>query len=84
MCCTAVLIDPATLHPSPAFGLRYEGAICQPRQTTSICDPLVDMDQVKINDSCQRHQTLTTGLIANDGKLIADVVHTGDQQCQQI
>jgi hypothetical protein len=26
--------------PSPAFGLINEGAIGQPRQTTSLCDPL--------------------------------------------
>ncbi len=34
--CTALLIgcDPATL-----IGLIYEGAIGQPRQTTSLCDP---------------------------------------------
>ncbi len=41
--CTAVLIggDPATPPPSPpAFGLIYEGAIGQPRWTTSLCDLL--------------------------------------------
>jgi hypothetical protein len=40
--CTAVLIcwDPAT-QPLPPFGLIYEGAIGQPRQTTSLCDPLI-------------------------------------------
>jgi hypothetical protein len=37
MHCTAVL--PAN-PPSTAFGLIYEGAIGQPRQTTSLCDPL--------------------------------------------
>jgi hypothetical protein len=26
--------------PPPPFGLIYEGAIGQPRQTTSLCDPL--------------------------------------------
>ncbi len=26
--------------PPPAFELIYEGAIGQPRQTTSLCDPL--------------------------------------------
>jgi hypothetical protein len=30
-----------TLPHPPAFGLIYEGAIGQPRQTTSLCDPLV-------------------------------------------
>ncbi len=40
--CTAVLIgwDPATLPPPPTFGLMNEGAIGQPRKTTSLCDPL--------------------------------------------
>jgi hypothetical protein len=33
--CTAVLIG--RLPPSPAFGLIYEGAIGQPRKTTSPC-----------------------------------------------
>jgi len=31
---------PNPLHP-PAFGLIYEGAIGQPRKTTSLCDPLL-------------------------------------------
>jgi hypothetical protein len=37
----AVLIgrDPAT--PPPAFGLIYEGATGQPKQTTSLCTPLL-------------------------------------------
>jgi hypothetical protein len=26
--------------PPPAFGLKYEGAIGEPRKTTSLCDPL--------------------------------------------
>jgi hypothetical protein len=34
--CTAVLIVPIP----PPFGLIYEGAIGQPRQTTSLYDPL--------------------------------------------
>jgi hypothetical protein len=40
--CTALLIgrDRAT-STSPTFGLIYEGAIGQPRETTSLCDPLV-------------------------------------------
>ncbi len=52
--CTAVLIgwDPATPHPPPhlpTFGLIYEeGAIGQPRQTTSLCDPL----GVAVGGSC--------------------------------
>ncbi len=28
--------------PPPAFGLTYEGAVDQPRQTTSLCDPLLE------------------------------------------
>ncbi len=32
-------LSPATPPPPPAFGLIYEGAIGQPRQTTSLCDP---------------------------------------------
>ncbi len=34
--------DPATATPFPphtAFGLKYEGAIDQPRKTTSLCNP---------------------------------------------
>jgi hypothetical protein len=44
--CTTVFIswDPAPTHPT--FGLIYEGAIGQPRQTTSLCDPLVVPDEV--------------------------------------
>jgi hypothetical protein len=40
--CTAVLIgrDPATPPPLPAFGLIYEDAIGQPRNLTSLCNPL--------------------------------------------
>ncbi len=42
--CTAVLIglNPAN-PPPPAFGLIYEGAIGQPRWTTSLCDPQLAM-----------------------------------------
>jgi hypothetical protein len=32
------------LYSFPAFGLIYEGAIGQPRKTTSLCDPLVGMN----------------------------------------
>ncbi len=32
---------PQLLPPSPAFGLIYEDAIGQPRETTSLCNPLV-------------------------------------------
>jgi hypothetical protein len=32
-------------HHPPAFGLIYEGAIGQPRQTTSLFDPLVTKDR---------------------------------------
>ncbi len=42
--CIAVLIGcDVTLQPTPplALGLIYEGAIGQPRWTTSLCDPLV-------------------------------------------
>jgi hypothetical protein len=38
--CTHLLIP-----PPPAFGHIYEGAIGQPRYTTSLCDPQV---QIKI------------------------------------
>jgi hypothetical protein len=41
--CTAVrysLAETSYPHP-PAFGLIYEGAIGQPRLTTSLCDHLV-------------------------------------------
>jgi hypothetical protein len=40
--CTGVLIGwfPATPSLSPAFGLIFESAIGQPRETTSLCDPL--------------------------------------------
>ncbi len=44
--CTAVLIgwDPATPLLPTHFGLKYErGAISQPRQTTSLCNPLPAM-----------------------------------------
>ncbi len=34
------LAETPQLLPSPAFGLIYEGAIGQQRQTTSLCDPL--------------------------------------------
>ncbi len=38
--CTAVLIGSRPRNPPPpAFGLIYEGAIGQPRWTTSLCDP---------------------------------------------
>jgi hypothetical protein len=42
--CTSVLIgwDPSRTSPTPpAFGLLYEGSIGQPRQTTSLCNPLI-------------------------------------------
>ncbi len=38
--CTAVLIGSDNATPPPAFGLIYGGANGQPRQTTSLCDPL--------------------------------------------
>ncbi len=38
--CTAVPILAETTE-LPAFGLKYEGAIGQPRWTTSPCNPLV-------------------------------------------
>jgi hypothetical protein len=30
--------------PPPPFGLIYEGAIGQPRKTTSLCDPLTGVN----------------------------------------
>ena len=46
--CTAVIngLDPAgrSSPPPPAFGLIYEGAIGQPRYTTSRCNPLLEKD----------------------------------------
>ncbi len=51
---TAVLIGcaPATLPPpSPsAFGLMYEGAISEPRKTTSLCDPLALLKGIGSSD----------------------------------
>jgi hypothetical protein len=37
------LAETPQLPPPPAFGLIYEGAIGQPRYTTSLCNPLVIM-----------------------------------------
>jgi hypothetical protein len=40
--CTAVLMAETPQLPPPlAFGLKYKGATGQPRQTTSLCGPLV-------------------------------------------
>jgi hypothetical protein len=33
-------LRPRNSNPPPAFGLIYEGAIGQPRSTTSLCNPL--------------------------------------------
>jgi hypothetical protein len=33
-------LRPRNSPPPPAFGLTYEGAIGQPRETTSLCNPL--------------------------------------------
>ncbi len=48
--CTAVLIgwDPTTSPPLPAFGLIYEGAIGQPKETTSLCNPLLIIFSLKL------------------------------------
>jgi hypothetical protein len=35
-----LLAETPQLPPPPAFGLIYEGAIGQPRETTSLCNPL--------------------------------------------
>ncbi len=45
--CTAVLIgfDPATPQNPPAFGLVYEVAIGQQRQTTSLYNPLAKIKE---------------------------------------
>jgi hypothetical protein len=43
----------ATPPLPPAFGLIYEGAIGQSRQTTSLCDPLL------LSDGSDRVQTYT-------------------------
>ncbi len=40
-------------NPPPAFGLIYEGAIGQPRQTTSLCDPLLNTNGKKCNTSTE-------------------------------
>ncbi len=37
-------LRPRNAPPPHAFGLVYEGAIGQPRRTTSLCDPLVNTD----------------------------------------
>jgi hypothetical protein len=38
--CGYSLTETPQLPPPPAFGLIYEGAIGQPRKTTSLCNPL--------------------------------------------
>jgi hypothetical protein len=35
------LAETPQLPPPPEFGLIYEGAIGQPRETTSLCNPLL-------------------------------------------
>ncbi len=69
--------------------------VSQDRQQLFVTPKLTWIFEVKIKVSCQRHQTLICRrcqrrrpqiddwVIDTDGKLIADVVHTGDLQCQQ-
>jgi hypothetical protein len=40
-------LRPRNSPPPPAFGLIYEGAIGQPRQTTSLCKPLGQNDKTR-------------------------------------
>jgi hypothetical protein len=46
-------------HP-PAFGLIYEGAIGQPGQTTSLCNPLVLREEGRVEHRSGAHNGAKT------------------------
>jgi hypothetical protein len=49
--CMFSLAETPQPTPPPALGLIYEGAIGQPRQTTSLCDALVTDMEYSVRDN---------------------------------